>query len=132
MWEGDKMPMPRIYNIASMAAAGGSTEEVLSGTFSFGDISPKKVFTVPTNCRIITCQVIIDIPFDDVAATLTVGKLGDMSKYMAANQNIASESGEYQNDPYEFTSGAVDIYVTINKGASIQGQGIVLLEIDTL
>ena len=123
------MPCPRIYNIASISGGGGTvTTEIIVCPFSFGDLSPKKLFTVPVNAYIVTTQIKIDIPFNDLAASLTIGDSGTADKYMKTAENDPLNPGEYETNPSEKVLAAKDVYLTLSPGTSTQGNGVVVLE----
>jgi len=124
------MPHPRVYGIPSPHSPATPGENWVAADFNFDDASPKKLFTIPVNYRIITCQIVIETPFDDDTATLTVGTLAEFDKFMAADQNEPTVIGENESNPYLLTTVDTDIYITINPAAAVQGIGTVLLEFD--
>jgi hypothetical protein len=66
----------------------GSTadrEGVDTTTLSFGDTSPKTMFTLPANAVVNSLRVTIDTAFTGTP-TLSVGTSGGVSKYVASNQ----------------------------------------------
>lgn len=124
------MPFPRVYGINGGAGPISPDKTWIGENFIFSDASPKKVFTVPAGYSIITCQIIIITAFDDVATTLKVGTLALNNKYMNDTANVPTESGEYETNPYQAVLVDTDIYLTLSPGASIQGSGVVQMELD--
>lgn len=127
------MPFPRVYPLqwgSSVVPPLG--ENWLAKDFIFSDASPLLCFPMKAGWRIITCQVVIQVPFNDAAATLKVGNLGLDDRYMTDTENNPLETGEYEANPYEYLLADEDIYLTIAPGASIQGRGTVLMEFDQL
>lgn len=124
------MPFPRVYAINTSASPITPDKTWIAENFIFSDASPKKVFTVPAGYSIITCQIVITTPFDDPTALLKVGTLALVSKYMADTANDPSVSGEYETNPYEAVVADTDVYLTLTPGVSIQGAGVVQMELD--
>jgi hypothetical protein len=123
------MPCPRIYNIAAISGGGGTvTTEIIVCPFNFGDLSPKKLFSVPANAYIVTTQIKIDIAFDDPLSTLTIGDSITADKYMKTTENDPLNPGEYETNPSEKVLVNKDIYLTITPGTSTQGSGVAVLE----
>lgn len=125
------MPFPRVYSFsAHLPPPATPGENWIAADFTFSDVSPKKLFTIPTNYRIITAQIVIQTVFDDATATLTVGTLASPSLFITATENDPSIVGENESNRYLLTTVDTDIYLTINPGTSTQGVGTVLLEFD--
>ncbi|MEO5348888.1 MAG: hypothetical protein H7836_04505 [Magnetococcus sp. YQC-3] len=125
------MPQSRIYNPFVGSGGGGGSdpnaEEIRTMSFGYNDASPKLVFPIPAGARIVFAQIQITTPFNDASATLTIGDSGDVSRLMSSSQNIPSESGEYESHTgYQYGS-TTNVNLTINKGASTQGAGVVVI-----
>lgn len=125
------MPQSRIYNPFVGAGGGGGTdpnaEEIRTMSFGYNDASPKLVFPIPAGARIVFCQIQITTPFDDAAATLTLGDSGDASRLMSADQNMPDQLGEYESHVgYQYGS-ITNVNLTINKLSSTQGAGVVVI-----
>lgn len=124
------MPFPRIYGINGGGSPTPPDRTWIAENFIFSDSSPKKVFTIPAGYSLITCQVVITTPFNDIATTLEVGDIALANKFMSDTGNNPAESGEYESNPYQAFTVDTDIYLTINLGAATQGAGVVQMEVD--
>lgn len=124
------MPFPRIYGINGGGGPVSPDKTWIAENFLFSDTSPKKVFTIPAGYSLITCQVVITTPFNDIAATLQVGDIALANKFMSDTGNNPAESGEYESNPYQAFTVDTDIYLTINLGTATQGAGVVQMEVD--
>lgn len=64
-----------------------------SANLAFGDASPIALYTLPTLARVELVSVIIDTPYD-TAATVTIGRSGNLAKYaVAADINLQAPAG---------------------------------------
>lgn len=124
------MPFPRIYGLPRPHSVETPGENWIAFDFNYNDASPEKCFMIPATYRIITAQIIITVPFNDAAATLKLGTLAQADKYMADTENVPSEVGENESNPYDLLSLDTDVYITINPMAATQGEGVVLIEYD--
>lgn len=74
-------------------AAGNDKIVVDTTTLSFGDASPKAMFTNPINSVVREVKIVINTPFTG-APSLSVGVSGTPSKYLASNQvDLTAPSG---------------------------------------
>lgn len=127
------MPCPRIYNLAAISGGGTPTEaidEIKHFNFSFSTASPINAIALSANVRVLTVAVKIITPFDDPNSEISVGFSGDPSGYMTVDQNIASETGEYETNPFRYLTVAEDVVLTIDPAASTQGEGLLIIEVD--
>ena len=125
------MPQSRIYNPFVGAGGGGGTdpnaEEIRTMSFAYNDASPKLVFPIPAGARIVFTQIQITTPFDDAAATLTVGDAGDTDRLLTADQNIPNQLGEYEaHTGYQYVA-ITNVNLIIIPGISTQGAGVVVI-----
>lgn len=125
------MPASRIYNPYVGTGGGGGTdpnaEEIRTASFTYNDASPKLIFPIPAGARIVFTQIQITTAFDDPAATLTLGDAGDTDRLMTADQNVPSETGEYESHVgYQYAS-ITNVNLIVNKGTSTQGAGVVVI-----
>jgi hypothetical protein len=70
------------------------------------------------------------VPFNDANSKLKVGTLAQDDKYMDDTENVPTEIGENESNPYELLSIDTDVYVTIIPAAATQGEGVVMIEYD--
>ena len=120
------MTFPRLYNLES--SEDSSANEIKTGRFNFNDGSPKTVFTLQNTSQILTMQIKIDVPFDGVAPTLTVGTGAVPDKYIKTYQNDPKTADEYETNPFDVLAADTPIIVTIVPSGSTQGSGIVVCE----
>lgn len=125
------MPASRIYNPFVGSGGGGGTdpnaEEIRTANFSFDDTTPKLIFPIPANARIVFVQIQISEIFDDENATLTIGDSSDNSRLMKADQNYPDEIGEYEaHTSYQYTT-QKNVNLYINKATATQGAGVVVI-----
>lgn len=123
------MPFPRVYPLQASGGSVSPDKTWIAEDFAFTDASPKKVFTIPAGYSIITCQVIITTVFNDPIATLKVGTLALVNKYMTDTANDPTQLGEYETNPYQAVLVDTDIYLSIAAGAATQGVGVVQMEL---
>lgn len=98
--------------------------------FSFGDASPKFIFTLPSETLIVSACVFIDTPFNSLLTVVTLGDTLNNSRLLNSSQIYTTERGQYETKPgYKYTT-ATDIYLYINLGSgNTTGNGYVILEI---
>jgi hypothetical protein len=124
------MPFPRIYGLPRPHTISTPGENWIAFDFKYNDASPEKCFTIPKDYRIITAQIVITVPFNDAASKLKIGTLAQADKYMTDTENVPSEIGENESNPYELLANDTDVYVTIIPATATQGEGTVLIEFD--
>jgi len=124
------MPHPRLYRLSYPPSPTGPGEELITQTFNFDDASPKKMFTLANGFRVVTAQIIITEVFDDPAAILQLGDGISVDNYIKDTENIPQELGEYEANIFRALTASLDFYLTITKGASTQGKGVVVVEYD--
>ena len=125
------MPQSRIYNPFVGSGGGGGTdpnaEEIRTMSFGYNDSSPKLVFPIPAGARIVFTQIQITTAFNDAAATLKLGDAGLDDRLMSTDENIPSETGEYESHlGYQYAA-ITNVNLIINKGLSTQGAGVVVI-----
>lgn len=107
---------------------GGSFME--STSFAFGDSSPISMFTLPANAVIERIQVILDTPFDDAAATVSIAGTTSARTYMGtAESDLAGSARDvYQVSPGYTATVATDVLqATLSAGTSSAGAGRILV-----
>jgi hypothetical protein len=95
--------------------------------FDFGDATPKNIFMMPANKIIRETTIVIYTAFDDITATLSLGDIGNISRFISTTDNLPYEIGTYSTTPgYKY---AVDtmITLTIVPGVSTLGSGLVTI-----
>lgn len=111
--------------------AGGADKVVVdTTTVGFGASSPIAAFTKPANAIVNEVEVIIDTPYDDPAATMSVGISGTTAKYMptSAVDLSASAKTAFCYKANEAAVGSTEaIIVTLSPAASAAGSARVLV-----
>jgi hypothetical protein len=95
--------------------------------FDFGDATPKNIVLMLADKIIRETSIVIYTAFDDVTATLSLGDIGNVSRFIATTDNLPYEIGTYSTTPG--TKYAVDtmITLTIVPGVSTLGSGLVTI-----
>lgn len=70
----------------------------------------------------------ITTPFNDIAATLEVGKSGDTDMLMGTSANDLQDAGIYGVTNFEVLGADTQILATLSVGTSTQGAGYILVE----
>lgn len=98
--------------------------------FTYNTGSPLTILNVEENTRVTEVSINLTEVFNDAAATLSVGHVGNAQGLMTQTDNVAQEIAEYSVAPNIVYAGADVIYLTINKGTSNQGGGTVSVLFD--
>jgi hypothetical protein len=110
--------------IWATASSPSVTEKITvdTTTLNFGDSSPVAMFTLPANAVVHKVEVIIDTSFD-TAATVQVGKVGNLAKYMdTADQDLqgaAQDSYSAQKNNPAFGSSEALIATYVSASATV-------------
>lgn len=101
-----------------------------SFTFSWGDATPRTLFTALAGKKVLLIVLYMTVAFDGINAALSLGDAGDVERLMAASHNIPSVLGSYATRPnYAYGSDtAVTLSITPGSGASA-GSGLVVVEV---
>jgi hypothetical protein len=111
--------------VALASASGVSGVAVL---FAFNTPSPLVLGALAAGARIVRAAIVVSTPFDDNAATLSLGTPGSPALVLATTDNRPSVASQYETDLIT-TIGAPDtLQLTISPGASTQGGGFVFFE----
>lgn len=117
--------------LAYTTIAGGDDKIVVdTTTVAYGDSSPITAFTKPANAIVDEVEVIIDTPYDDPTASLSVGITGTTSKYMptTALDLTADAKTSFCYKANEQAVGTTEgIIVTLSAGSSTAGSARVLI-----
>lgn len=132
------MPAPRIYNVQGLLGGGGgggytpnqAVDEIKTYPFSFSDSSPINAIQLEAGVRVLTVGIKIITPFNDPLSEIIVGYTGNLNAYMGVDQNVPSETGEYESNPYRTTPSSEYVILSIDKKTSTQGEGVLVVEID--
>lgn len=99
--------------------------------FSWGDATPKTLFTAPAGKRIALVSVVITTAFDGTSPALTIGDASDTDRLMTADQNDPASVWTYEATPgYAYASAtALTLSITPGSGATA-GAGTVYIELE--
>lgn len=97
--------------------------------FSYGDATPRTIYTAIKTQRIWQVILSIDVAFNGSLPSITLGDNGDLDRLMASNQNDPLTIGVYSTSPaYEYAEGsAILLSITPGGGASAGSGKIQLL-----
>lgn len=114
--------------INSLHGASGTGAAVIYA-FSWGDVSPGSILTVPSGKMVFKVEVILKASFD-VATTLSVGDSIDHERLFPATAFLSSSVGTVQSNPgHTYLSDTpINLYITLGGGTSA-GNGLILLYI---
>ncbi|MBD3882173.1 hypothetical protein IFO70_10420 [Phormidium tenue FACHB-886] len=98
--------------------------------FSFGDATPKTIYTIKAGKTVFTVQIVIQIPFNGAGAALSLGDAEDSDRLVRTEQVDPTFVAEYETNPAYTYDTATPIALTIVPGEGCtQGSGYVLLEV---
>ena len=107
-------------------AAGSGNPSNIDMPFSFGDSTPKLLGSAVIGKLIETVAIIITVPFNGAAPSLTVGDSLDPISLMPANMNDPQAAATYEVHPNVLFPDARDLLLTIVPGAGASaGVGVV-------
>lgn len=105
-------------------------EGVTKIAFSYGDATPKVLFVVPAGKTVFTAQIVLQVPFNGVNPSLTLGDAAVPDRLMKVDQNSPIEVAEYETNPGHTYAADTEILLTIVPGdGATAGSGFVLIEI---
>ena len=119
-----------VYRLAALPyTSAGNWEQTGTGSgspsiaeiaFSYGDATPRTIYTTTGTQRVWQVALSIDTPFNGTSPSLTIGDAGDADRLMAASQNNPKTSDVYSTNPaYEYTTGtAITLTIVPGAGAS--------------
>lgn len=98
--------------------------------FTFETVSPYTLISVVEFQRIMRVGIIVVVPFDDPATTLSIGHTGNANGLMSVNDNDPTFAAYYEVEA-NFKYGGPDVIkLYVNPGNSIQGSGTLFLEVN--
>jgi len=105
------------------AAGAGSTIV----DFSFDSASPMVILPLAAGAVVLDAMMQIVTPFDDPAASLTLGTAADASRFLGSGDNLPAQVGGYGNDLPQYFPVAETIRLFISPGSSTQGAGKIIV-----
>lgn len=104
--------------------------QTLSVDVAFNDGSPILIGGLSDGSRVTSVAVDVTTPWDDPAATLTVGDLDVNDRFMISDFNDLTTVDTYVYNPaYQYNTGGLetDVYVFFNSGTATQGTATVTI-----
>jgi len=96
--------------------------------FEWGDATPVPLLTVDAGRMVLACTVSLDVPFDGVGASLSIGDAGDDGSLFDAGMIDTSVVGSFQNSPCLRFGTDTEVLLTITPGTGAStGSGVVSL-----
>lgn len=117
-------PIPGYVKIGAGAAAA-----IQAKPFQFTSISPLIVGPVTPGSYIYGAKLQIQITFDDPATTLTLGTTSNPVSIFTAGDINPQKAGTYICEEPILVTVNEDIILTINAAASVQGLGVVFVDV---
>lgn len=97
--------------------------------FTFSTVSPLTLVTIAPGNTIYEVQVVITTPFDDPAATVTVGTVASPALVLQATDTKIQNTDQWLTEEAFVIALSEILRLTINPGASTQGAGYVLYRV---
>lgn len=99
--------------------------------FSWGDATPAALMTVTAGQMVLAVTISLDVPFNGVGASLSVGDAGDAGGLLDANMVDPTVIGAFQNAPCVryITDTQVRLTIVPGTGASA-GSGVISLYLE--
>jgi len=103
-------------------------EQTYTMAFSYGDVSPELITTIPSGMLIFNIELIIQTAFNGTSPVLTVGDSANYSSLMSSSQNLPSVAGTYETTPSFAYGSNTQIYISITPGSgTTQGNGYIVV-----
>lgn len=100
--------------------------------FSFGDATPAVLFTASAGKLIERITIFIEMAFDGIGPSLTIGDEDDPDLLMTSAENNPSEEAAYQVTPNFSYDTDTQVLLFINPGSGpSRGSGLVVIETQT-
>lgn len=121
-----------IIGVGKQGPPGVSGVQPMStANFAYGDATPAAIVTVPAGKRVYALRLFVEVPFDGMGASLSIGSSGNPEELMAAAENNLLEAGVYLVYPDKKYAGATPILLTITPGSGASaGSGQVQIDIE--
>lgn len=123
--------MPFLEIQPGSGGGGGGVPQIVVVPFDFSTASPLVVQAITTGQLVKSATIRIDTVFDDATATLALGTTSSPSLFLATNENVPTQLGDYESIPNYSVTANENIELTITPGASTQGAGVVIIDLRT-
>lgn len=97
--------------------------------FAFNTASPLALSALIAGAKIVRAAIVISTPFDDGAATLSLGTPGSPALVLGPSDSLPGTAGQYETDLITTIGAADTLQLAISPGTSTQGAGFVFFEI---
>lgn len=105
-----------------------TTERYKTFAFAWGDATPALLMTVAAGQMVLSTTISLDVAFDGVGSSLSVGDAGDSGSLLDADMIDPSMAGAFQNDPCRRFLEDTEVLLTIVPGTgATRGSGVVSL-----
>lgn len=101
--------------------------DTVSKQFSYLDSGATLLANIAANTTVMSVDVVVTVPFTDIAASLTVGTDGNQTVFMSATMNDLAESATFINDQKYTVLTNTEAKVFINPGTSSAGEAQVTI-----
>lgn len=109
---------------------GESGQELPAIAYAFGDASPRLLHSVDDDSVLVSVQLIVDVPFDGLGATMRVLTQGG-DVLLDSDQVAANFAATYESTPAKLLTVGTGIYLEITPGAgATAGSGYVVLNLN--
>jgi len=102
-------------------------ELTVSNTYSYGNVSPQLLATIPANKTIYQVEIIVEAIMNGTSPVLTVGDASNYSSLMSSTQNNPAVIGTYYSTPSFQYSNVTPVYLSITPNGSSTGNGLVII-----
>jgi hypothetical protein len=98
-----------------------------SAYYSYTDVNPLDLVIVPTGKTVIAATVIVVTPFNDPAATLSMGTAADANSILTTADIVPGSVGTYTAYPATRYGSDTQLVMGIVPGTSTQGDGVLTI-----
>jgi hypothetical protein len=111
------------------AIAGSNAIGCRKLSFNYNDGATVNIGAViPSGAIVRKITLAITTPFNDIAATLSVGTSGDADAYMLTTENDAQDAGTYEVSRLTSLGADTQAALAISAGTSTQGAGMLIID----
>jgi len=134
-WELKLVNQPNVLNLVNRPFVLKLVHKGIQGApagptivnFSFDSASPLVVLPLAAGAVVLDVMLQIITPFDDPAATLTLGTAADASRFLGSGDNLPGQAGGYGDDLPQYFTASETMRLFISPGSSTQGTGKIIV-----
>jgi hypothetical protein len=124
--------MPFLKIFPGSGGGGGGNPRIIVVPFAYDTPSPLTITAISPGQFIKSTTIQITEVFDDPTATLALGTTSSPSEFLTTAQNRPRRLGDYEAIVNFLVAAAENVILTINPGASTQGQGYIIVDLRSL